>query len=202
MVVDQLRLKRMMRLVSKCILGNVIDVSLRVTKKQPLDPLNRTGHAAKKIAWSTKMVYNFSMINESAPSPDNFVIVQHNHIKRHVRTLAPPPLTGRNTLVERAVRRILPWTVRNYPGVRRGMVQLLGNHVTYSAIKGWRTGRRHMSAAYVEVFAHSIRSRAERGLALAQELEQWAQHRRQEEDARREVRRRIFGAMARRQAET
>ena len=92
------------------------------------------------------MVYNFSMIDESTPGPDNHAHMQHNHIKRHVRTFAPPPLTGRNTLVERAVRWILPWTVRNYPGVRRGMVQLLGNHVTYSAIIGWRTGRRHMSA--------------------------------------------------------
>jgi hypothetical protein len=120
------------------------------------------------------------MIDESTPDPENYANVRHNHLKRHVRTFAPPPLTGRNTLVERAVRWILPWTVRNYPGVRRGMVQLFGSRVTYSAVKGWRTGRRHMSAAYVEVLAHSIRCRAEQGLALAQELDDYAAKRRAE----------------------
>jgi hypothetical protein len=93
------------------------------------------------------------------------------------------------------VRWFLPWTVRNYPGVRRGMVELLGRRVTYSAVKGWRVGRRPMPAWAAQVFADAIRTRCRAGAELATELEEWAQHRAQIEAERREIRRRQFNAV-------
>jgi len=105
---------------------------------------------------------------------------QENYLKPSRRTLAPPPLTERDTLVEHAVRWILRWTVRNYPGVRRGIVELFGGRASYSAIKGWRTGRRRMPADYAELLGRYIRTRAERGLELAKELDDYAAKRRAE----------------------
>lgn len=90
------------------------------------------------------------------------------------RTLAPPPLTARDTLAERAIRWILPWTVRSYPGLRRGIVELLGHRVTFSAVRGWRTERRTMPATMAELMADFIESRSRAGLALVDELRAYA----------------------------
>ena len=119
------------------------------------------------------------MINKTTPNAESRSRGQCNHPKPSARTFAPPPLTGRDTLGERAVRWFLPWTVRNYPGVRRGTVELLGSRVTYSAIKGWRSSRRPMPAWVASVMADNIRARCRAGTDLAAELEQWAEHRAQ-----------------------
>jgi hypothetical protein len=141
------------------------------------------------------MFYTFNMINGNAPGSENRKSGPHNHLRRSSRTFAPPPLTGRNTLCERAARWILPWTVRNYPGVRRGLVELMGMHVTYSAIKGWRTGRRPLSRWAADTMASTIRARCRKGLELAAELDEWARQRARIEDERRESKRRQLNAI-------
>ena len=88
----------------------------------------------------------------------------------HRRALAPPNLTGRYTLSERALTWLLPWTVRNYPGLRRGLVQLFGLHVSYSAIKGWRTGRRNMPDWAAATLANMIEARCRTGTDIVAEL--------------------------------
>ena len=149
----------------------------------------------KKIAPISAMLYNFNMVNKGTPNSEIGSRGPRNHLQANSRTFAPPPLTGRNTLGERAVRWILPWTVRNYPGVRRGMVELLGRRVTYSAIKGWRVGRRPMPAWVASVVADSICERCRAGTDLAAELKEWARHRAQIEAERPENRRRQFDAV-------
>jgi hypothetical protein len=147
--------------------------------------------------WRRSVQYSISlnMINKSTPNSEIGSRAARSHLQRSIRTFAPPPLTGRNTLGERAVRWFLPWTVRNYPGVRRGMVELLGRRVTYSAIKGWRTGRRPMPAWVASVMADTIRARCRAGAELATELEEWAQHREKIEAQRLETRRQQFDAV-------
>jgi hypothetical protein len=135
------------------------------------------------------------MIQRDGVSPENKESGPHNHLRRSSRTFAPPPLTGRNTLCERAASWILPWTVRNYPGVRRGLVELMGMHVTYSAIKGWRTGRRPLPRWAADWMAATIRARCRKGEELAAELEQWARQRARLEDERRELKRRQLNAV-------
>jgi len=108
-------------------------------------------------------------------------------LKPSKRTLAPPPTTGRTSLVERVVRWSLPWTTRNYPGIRRGLIELLGTRVTYSAIKGWRVDRRPLPAWAALLMAKSIRLRCSAGNELAAELEQWAKDRERIEAERREA---------------
>jgi hypothetical protein len=121
-----------------------------------------------------------------------------NYLRRRSRAFAPPPLTGRDTLCERATRWILPWTLRNYPGVRHGMVELMGMHATYSAIKGWRTGRRPLPHWAAITMATTIRARCRKGLELAEELEEWARQRARIQDERRELKRRQLSAIRRR----
>jgi hypothetical protein len=144
------------------------------------------------------MPYNFNMIGGDTPMPENKKRGLRNHLRRGPRTFAPPPLTGRETVCERAARWILPWTVRNYPGVRRGLVELMGMHVTYSAIKGWRTGRRPLPRWAAETMATTIRARCRKGLELAAELDDWARQRARIEDERREFKRHQLNAIRRR----
>jgi hypothetical protein len=132
------------------------------------------------------------VIDKSTSNSEVGLNGERNHLKPSARTFAPPPLTERQTLGERVVRWFLPWTVRNYPGVRRGMVELLRGRVTYSAIKGWRTARRPMPAWVAQVLAEAIRTRCRAGDELASELEQWAERRAQIEAERQEIRRRQF----------
>jgi hypothetical protein len=135
------------------------------------------------------------MIDKSTPNSESRSPGERNHVQPSIRTFAPPPLTERQTLGELVVRWFLPWTVRTYPGVRRGMVELLRGRVTYSAIKGWRVGRRPMPAWVAQVFADTIRARCRAGAELATELEEWAQQRAQIENERLECRRRQFNAV-------
>ena len=131
-----------------------------------------------------------SLVSTPPPKP---VTAQHpwrgrtKYLKPTKRTLAPAPLTGRDTLIERVARSLLPWTIHTYPGVRRGLVELLGRRVTYSAIKGWRSGRRPLPAWAALLMAKSIRIRCSAANELAAELELWAQNRERIETERREA---------------
>jgi hypothetical protein len=95
---------------------------------------------------------------------------RRGHAQFPRRTLAPPKLTGRYTLSERALTWFLPWTVRNYPGLQHGLVQLFGLHVSYSAIKGWRTGRRNMPDWAAATVANMIEARCRTGMDIVAEL--------------------------------
>lgn len=86
------------------------------------------------------------------------------------RTLAPPLRSNCNTLAERAGNWIVPWSRLTFPGFRRGLLELLGNRVTYSALKGWRSGRRTMPDWAREAWADHIEARCRAGLALVAEL--------------------------------
>jgi hypothetical protein len=133
------------------------------------------------------------MLDGDVPRPENKMRGPRNHLRHGARAFAPPSL-GRDTLCERAARWILPWTVRNYPGLRRGLVELMGTHVTYSAIKGYRTGRRPLPRWVADWMAATIRARCSKGMALAAELDEWGRQRARIEDKRRELKRRQLNA--------
>ena len=150
-----------------------------------------------RLGWSSDsdLFYVLNMMERYSNRPQNKKSGPHTYPVRSSRAFAPAPLTGRDTLCERAVRWILSWTVRNYPGVHRGMVQLLGMHVTYSAIKGWRMGRRPLPGWAADTMATTIRARCRKGLELADELDEWACQRARTEEKQRESKRRQLNAM-------
>jgi hypothetical protein len=76
----------------------------------------------------------------------------------------------RNTPIERALTWFCPWPRWAYPGLRRGLVQLFGLRVSYSAIKGWRTGRRNMPDWAAAMLANVIETRCQTGMSLVAEL--------------------------------
>lgn len=90
------------------------------------------------------------------------------------RTLAPAPITTRGTLPERSLRWILPWTIKSYPGIRRGILELLGRRWGWSAIRGWRSGRRKFNPIAAEIMAYHIEASCKAGLALVDELRAYA----------------------------
>ena len=151
--------------------------------------------AKNELEPTATLLYIFNMIERDGLKPENEKSRPHKYLGQGSRAFAPPPLTGRDTLCDRAARWILPWTVRNYPGVHRGLVESMGMHVTYSAIKGWRTGRRPLSRWAACAMATTIRARCRKGLELATELEEWARQRARLEDERREMKRRQLNAV-------
>jgi hypothetical protein len=104
-----------------------------------------------------------------------------NHLNRDKRSISAPLLCDRHTLVARAIRWIIPWSRDTFPGLRAGIREVLKRPtVAWATVQGWRAGRSRISADDAERFAHFIRTRSERGLALAQELEEYAAKRRVE----------------------
>jgi hypothetical protein len=105
-----------------------------------------------------------------APATRNRKRGDSNHTKRSPRTLFPPLWTGNNTLIDKAIFHLWPWTVQNYPGPRRAMRELLRRPITWSAVRHWRTGRHPMPAwAAADLLAH-LEGRVVAGHALAEEL--------------------------------
>ncbi len=95
------------------------------------------------------------------------------HPSQH-RTIAPPSLLGRGgSLGDRVTRWILPWTLRQYPGFKSGISELLGYYWSWSAIRDWRTGRHNMPKMAAQRFRDYIAGRCEQGLALVAELDKY-----------------------------
>lgn len=96
-----------------------------------------------------------------------------SYTKRSPRTLFPPPWTGNNTLTDRAIFHLWPWTVRNYPGPRRATLELLGRPRTWSAVRQWRAGRTPLPAwAAADLLAH-LETRLAADYELAEELRRY-----------------------------
>jgi hypothetical protein len=123
--------------------------------------------------WPIKAVYSMRNLTVSEQNGGSKFSErgQINYPKRVVRTLAPPPWTGCDSLVMRAAKWIFPWTVYNYPGPRRGMVELLRGVVKYGAIKTWRRNGRHMPEWAAQMMALHIEVRCQAGLRLVEELQ-------------------------------
>src|ERR1700744_4547478 len=68
------------------------------------------------------------------------------YVRKRPRSLIPHDKDkGTFFLFSRAVRCLLPWTMHDYPGRQRGMVEALGGRYTLLTLKEWQKGRREMS---------------------------------------------------------
>lgn len=91
------------------------------------------------------------------------------YIRKFPRSIAARQLSEHETLSYRAVYWLLPWGLIDYPGIRRGIVELTG--IPWGTIKDYRNGRRHLTARVARIFIDIIRSRCEAGQAIIAELE-------------------------------
>lgn len=101
------------------------------------------------------------------------------YIRKRPRSYVPLPLSDSvnpigDALLDRVTVHLLPWWIQDYPGRRRGMVDVLGGRVTWHAVRSWkrRGGRVPIWAA--EVLASALEARAAIAAGLAAELREHA----------------------------
>jgi hypothetical protein len=105
----------------------------------------------------------------------------HNYVKRRRRSIVAPLLCDRHTLAARAIRWAIPWSRDTFPGLRAGVREILRRPtIAWATVQGWRADRSCMPSDDAEMLARFIRWRAEQGMALAKELEEYAAKRRAE----------------------
>jgi hypothetical protein len=105
----------------------------------------------------------------------------HNHPGWRRRSISAPLLCDRYTLAARAIRWAIPWSRDTFPGLRAGVREILRRPtIAWATVQGWRAGRSSLPAEDAEMLAAYIRARAEPGIDLAKELENYAAKRRAE----------------------
>ncbi len=95
------------------------------------------------------------------------------YTRQRERSLAATAKLVSDDIGHRASIWVLPWSIDNYPGIRRGILELLGNAWTWSAARHWRSGRRRMPVLAAQRFRDYIAGRCEQGLALVAELDKY-----------------------------
>ncbi len=90
--------------------------------------------------------------------------------RKYARSIAPRPVKERGTALDKATRWLVPWGLYDYPGMRRGIAQLIGGLYAWTTIRDYRTGHRRISGKCAAVFASVIEQRCAVGLAIAAEL--------------------------------
>jgi hypothetical protein len=78
---------------------------------------------------------------------------------------------------DRAAQMAFPWAPEAYPGLLRGMVELLGGRAALRTILDWRRGRRRPPQWAVEMLQDKLRSKARSMLESVEELEAEKQER-------------------------
>lgn len=93
-------------------------------------------------------------------------LLRKNYFNRefHGRSALNPPL------IERAARWLLPWASETYPGIGRGLSQVLGERVKYHAVRRWRAGTGQAPIWAVERFTDEIERRCREGLEIVAAL--------------------------------
>lgn len=79
------------------------------------------------------------------------------------------PWRKNETMAARAVDYLWPWTIQDYPGLRRGVASTLGRHLTWSTVATWLYGRTVPDWA-LAAFEAEVRARSLDGLRIAGEL--------------------------------
>ena len=93
------------------------------------------------------------------------------------RSLVPVRLSKYVTAFARAADAALPWTLRTYPGFRKGVVAIFGGRASWDTIAHWRSGRRDPPDWAREVIADYLRGRAAAMLEAADALNEVARRR-------------------------
>lgn len=106
----------------------------------------------------------------TAPTDRNRKRGPSRHTERSRRTPLSPPCRGNDTLIDKAISHLWPWTVKNYPGLRRATLALLGCKLTWQAVQHWRAGRHPLPARAADTLANAIEARAMAGMQLVSTL--------------------------------
>lgn len=109
---------------------------------------------------------------DQGPPPMRIVGARRLHLQALKRSLVPKAaVLARTDLIGRVIAHLFPWTVDDYPGRHRGFRGVLGDRVTWAAVRHWIAGRRPVSPWAAAILADHLRSRAAVALELAAELD-------------------------------
>lgn len=97
----------------------------------------------------------------------------HEYHPWFVRSMILQPEMASQGMFERAFRWALPWSVSSYPGLRRGILAILSNGWTYSAIVHWRHDRARVPILAVSRLRDYIAGRCEVGMSLVSEMDKY-----------------------------
>ena len=104
---------------------------------------------------------------------------------------AKPAWRHNSSLPARSVDCLWPWTKHTYPGLYLGMTETLGIEVTAPTIYYWATEKNRLPVWAAERFRDTLRSRARREEALADELDAYIASRASELRHQKGLRRRV-----------
>jgi hypothetical protein len=103
--------------------------------------------------------------------PKRIVGARRLHLQALRRSLVPKAaVLARTDLIGRVVAHLFPWTVDDYPGRHRGFRGVLGDRVTWAAVRHWIAGRRPVSPWAAAILADHLEARGRAALDLAAEL--------------------------------
>lgn len=107
--------------------------------------------------------------SEATSAPISPRRVGRIHAFARTRSFVPlhPSLFG--TLLDRAVRWLLPWELREYPGLGLGSTEMLPDLSHYTVL-AYRKGTRRLAPRVAGQVADMIEAECNRGLALVDEL--------------------------------
>lgn len=86
------------------------------------------------------------------------------------RTPVPEKRSDYGTLFERTAQFLYPWTTRDYPGFRRGLMHAMGRVVTWGAVAHWRAGRRRVPLDIAEALLERVCAELAAAKALEAQL--------------------------------
>lgn len=100
------------------------------------------------------------------------------YTRKFPRSLIPKRyLSGTKPLETRATKWILPWGMRDYPGMQLGSLELFAGRVALETLRAWWKGNRRMPDWAALMLAEAIKVRLASGAALVVELEAYAAER-------------------------
>lgn len=101
------------------------------------------------------------------------------YIRKSPRSIAETLRPSNISIAGQAMSWLLPWSVSDYPGIGRGITQMLGNSAPVGTVWHWRYGTRTMPQWARDILAACIRQRLEAGHAVLAALEaDWVPERR------------------------
>lgn len=104
---------------------------------------------------------------------------RQNHARQHPRSIVARKQSHHDTLLARFQRLFLPWGRWDYPGIERGLMQVLGGGTaSRGSVRAIRRGERRLSADDAECLAAFAESRCEQGRALINDLRTYVAARR------------------------
>lgn len=98
-------------------------------------------------------------------------IARRSRPRRLYRSLVSGTWSEYASAFEGALLAALPWTVWTYPGLRKGIIAILGKRASYGSIQHWRSGRRDPPEWACRLLADYLRSRAAAMLEAADQVE-------------------------------